>query len=291
MKIFACLAFLLQLIGCASVVNDRSQPIRIETVSSDGKLFPGADCKLSNDFGSFLGKSGDVVQVHRSSKDLDLRCALSGKDTANGLAVSRANQGMAGNLLIGGGIGAIIDHNLGTAYTYPTWVRLVFGQTRVYDRKYEVDGKIVTGTLPDAISAAATAAGIDTPTSGIAAIGYINSGFAKIDDVDAMPYINDKGRVAYVEWLTKPPPRAFAISSTGTYAFSWGIKPQDKNMPTDPLERAMLVCEQRANQTCQLYAVNNSVVWSKPVPTAQPALPPLAQPTSLPPEVSSSANK
>jgi hypothetical protein len=36
---------------------------------------------------------------------------------------------------IGGGIGAIIDHNKGTAYTYPTWVQ------RVFDRSNENEGQ------------------------------------------------------------------------------------------------------------------------------------------------------
>lgn len=52
---------------------------------------------------------------------------------------------MAGNIIFGGGIGAIIDHNKGTAYTYPTWVQLVFGQTLVFDRKDETDGVPVGG--------------------------------------------------------------------------------------------------------------------------------------------------
>jgi hypothetical protein len=34
-----------------------------------------------------------------------------------GRAISRANAGMAGNIIFGGGIGAIIDHNKGTAYS------------------------------------------------------------------------------------------------------------------------------------------------------------------------------
>ena len=56
--------------------------------------------------------------------------------------------GMAGNIIFGGGIGAIIDHNKGTAYTYPTWVQLVFGKTLVFDRSAEKDGQPVMGTEP-----------------------------------------------------------------------------------------------------------------------------------------------
>ena len=55
---------------------------------------------------------------------------------------------MAGNIILGGGIGAIIDHNKGTAYTYPTWMQLVFGQTLVFDRSDEKDGQPVQGRAP-----------------------------------------------------------------------------------------------------------------------------------------------
>lgn len=48
---------------------------------------------------------------------------------------------MFGNILIGGGIGAIIDHSKGVAYNYPDWVQLIFGETQVFDRMHREDGK------------------------------------------------------------------------------------------------------------------------------------------------------
>jgi hypothetical protein len=63
-------------------------------------------------------------------------------------AISRANAGLAGNILFGGGIGAIIDHNKGTAYTYPTWIRMVFGKTLVFDRSNEKEGQPLLGSEP-----------------------------------------------------------------------------------------------------------------------------------------------
>ncbi len=47
---------------------------------------------------------------------------------------------MFGNILLGGGIGMIVDHNRGTAYTYPTWIQLVFGKTLAFDRRDEKEG-------------------------------------------------------------------------------------------------------------------------------------------------------
>ena len=279
---FLLAALSLAMVGCASIVNDSSQAVKVETVTADGKAVAGADCKFANDFGASTGKSGDTVQIHRSSKDLDITCASPGKADATGRAISRANAGLAGNILIGGGIGAIIDHNKGTAYTYPTWIKLVFGQMRVFDRKHEKEGNVVTGTLPYEVAGAATAAGITPPSTDVNQAGFIATGFARIDDVDAVPYLGDKGRNAYREWLTKPTPKAFAITSNGWYATSWGLKPQDKTMPTDPLERAIMVCEQGSKQTCKLYAVNGSVVWTKPAgpsSTAAENVPVAAAPT------------
>jgi len=140
MKYLAIAAVLLTS-GCASVVNDSTHPIKIETKTVEGKLIPGAECKLTNDYGSFTAKSGDTVQVRRSSKDLDIVCKTPEQEDANARAISRANGGMFGNIILGGGIGAIIDHNKGTAYTYPTWMQLIFGKSVVFDRSAEKEGQ------------------------------------------------------------------------------------------------------------------------------------------------------
>jgi hypothetical protein len=57
------------------------------------------------------------------------------------VAISRANAGLAGNIIFGGGIGAIIDHNKGTAYTYPQWVRVVMGKMLTFDRSADKEGQ------------------------------------------------------------------------------------------------------------------------------------------------------
>lgn len=144
------LAAALSFTGCASVMNDSTHPMRIETKSQAGVMVAGAECKLTNDYGTINTKSGDTVQVRRSSKDLDINCTHPNFPASAGRAVSRANSGMFGNILLGGGIGAIIDHNKGTAYTYPTWIQMVFGLSLVFDRTVEKEGQPVTGMEPPA---------------------------------------------------------------------------------------------------------------------------------------------
>ena len=142
----------LSLVGCASIVNDSTHPVKIETRTVGGATVSGANCKVTNDFGSTTVKSGDTSPFRRSSKDMDITCVQAGQPEAKGRAISRANAGMAGNIIFGGGIGAIIDHNQGTAYTYPTWLQLVFGQTLVFDRRDEKEGSPVPGKAPETVT-------------------------------------------------------------------------------------------------------------------------------------------
>lgn len=147
-KAFLAAAVACMSTGCATIMNDSSQAIRVETKTANGTLVTGADCTLKNDYGTVSLKSGDSVSVHRSSADLDVVCKDPANPDANARAISRANAGLAGNILIGGGIGAIIDHSKGTAYTYPTWIQLVFGKTMIFDRRAEQDGMPLQGTEP-----------------------------------------------------------------------------------------------------------------------------------------------
>ena len=81
--------------------------------------------------------------------------------------------------------------------------------------------------------------------------------FAAIDDVSAVPWVNDKGRASYAHFLTLPPPRAFVIGTGGENISVHG--------KADPLSQAMTIC-QSAHLVCYPYVVDNDVVWVKPPP-------------------------
>jgi hypothetical protein len=138
--------------GCASIMNDSTQPMRIETLTQSGVEVKDMDCKAENDMATQAFKSPGTVAIRRSSKDLRIVCTKPGESEARGVAISRANAGLAGNILIGGGIGAIIDHTKGTAYTYPQWIQLVIEKLITFDRRNDTDGKpnmgVVTASLP-----------------------------------------------------------------------------------------------------------------------------------------------
>ncbi|HJU71029.1 MAG TPA: CocE/NonD family hydrolase [Paucimonas sp.] len=84
--------------------------------------------------------------------------------------------------------------------------------------------------------------------------------FAALDNVDAVPYLQDKGRAAYRDFLGKSLPRAFAISASG--AWSWA---EDGD---DPVAKVLANCQKGSSQPCRLYAVNDYVVWSDAALTA-----------------------
>ncbi|HEY6720290.1 MAG TPA: hypothetical protein VI363_01515, partial [Burkholderiales bacterium] len=83
-------------------------------------------------------------------------------------------------------------------------------------------------------------------------------GFARVDKVDAVPFLKDKGRSAYREFLDMTPPRAFAIAPNG----SWGRgSRQGPNTRFDAAETALERCNRHGDGQCMLYAIDEHVVW------------------------------
>ncbi|MBC7514332.1 MAG: prolyl oligopeptidase family serine peptidase [Herminiimonas sp.] len=80
------------------------------------------------------------------------------------------------------------------------------------------------------------------------------SSHAAIDNIDAVPYLQQQGREQYKVFLGKPTPRAFALSSGG--GWSWA---EDGD---DPVARALASCARSSGQQCRLYAIDDDVVWT-----------------------------
>jgi dienelactone hydrolase len=81
-----------------------------------------------------------------------------------------------------------------------------------------------------------------------------STNYAALDNVDAVPYLKELDREQYRAFLSKPFPRAFAMSASG--AWSWA---EDGD---DPAAQALTNCQKNSSQPCKLYAVNDSVVWA-----------------------------
>jgi dienelactone hydrolase len=82
------------------------------------------------------------------------------------------------------------------------------------------------------------------------------SHYAALDDVAAVPYLNDAGRDLYRRFLAKSGPRALVLAPSGGAYARFG---------RDAFAAAILNCPD-ASMICEPYAVDNDVVWAPPPP-------------------------
>ena len=113
--------------GCASVTGTTNQSISIQTKETGGKETIGASCELTNNKGKWFVTSPGSVTVTRSNDDMQVICNKQGLEPGRAAVVSATKGAMFGNIILGGGIGAIIDHNSGAAYEYPAFVQVLMG--------------------------------------------------------------------------------------------------------------------------------------------------------------------
>ncbi|MBI3094835.1 MAG: hypothetical protein HYY97_08195 [Rhodocyclales bacterium] len=130
-------ALVLLVSGCASITQSEMQRVSI-TATHEGKAIKDADCSLTNDKGTWTAKAPTQVDVHKSGENLSVVCKKEGFVDGLLSAVSRAAGSMFGNIIFGGGIGALIDHNKGTGYDYPNSLPVEMGKSVTVDKKDEV---------------------------------------------------------------------------------------------------------------------------------------------------------
>ena len=124
-------------VGCASITGTTGQSISVETRDEAG-VVSGANCEMSNAKGKWFLTTPGSVQIRRSNDDMMVICQKEGLQPGTASVVSDTKGSMAGNILLGGGIGAIVDHNTGAAYEYPSLIQVVMG------RISQVNGKPTT---------------------------------------------------------------------------------------------------------------------------------------------------
>jgi uncharacterized protein YfiM (DUF2279 family) len=135
-----CLTALLAT-GCASITQDAKQTITVATKDTVGATVLGAKCVFKNDKGEArLDTTPGNAFVDRSSADMEVTCKKEGVADGTARLISRAGR-IWGNIILGGGIGAIVDHNTGKGYNYPDIIDIIMGQLTVYDRSNQEDGK------------------------------------------------------------------------------------------------------------------------------------------------------
>jgi hypothetical protein len=137
------LATLMVLSGCASLTGGgTAQSVTVLAYTEDGKDVNEAKCEMVNDVGNWSLVTPNTVTVNRSNKDLFVTCKKDSLDKGTANVVSRTKGHLFGNIIFGGGIGAIIDHNNGSAYEYPATVKIVMGKNqRIEDQAQTVESK------------------------------------------------------------------------------------------------------------------------------------------------------
>jgi len=113
--------------GCASVTGTTGQSVSVETRQKNGSVLSGASCELTNSKGKWFITTPGSASIRRSNDDMIVVCNKDGHEPGTAAVVSDTKGMMFGNILIGGGIGALVDHNTGAAYEYPTLIQIMMG--------------------------------------------------------------------------------------------------------------------------------------------------------------------
>ncbi len=105
--------FFLLLPACATLTGDSTQIVSVET-----PFCPKAGCELRNDEGLyFIKETPGTVTVNKSWNDLTIECSKNGYSKTEARE-SSMSAGVMGNILIGGGIGILVDGMSGSGYNY-----------------------------------------------------------------------------------------------------------------------------------------------------------------------------
>jgi len=129
-------AALLLAAGCSTITQSETQRLSV-TATHEGAPLKDADCALTNDKGTWTARAPGQVDVRKSGENLNVVCRKEGFVDGLLTAISRAAGSMFGNIIFGGGIGALIDHSKGTGYDYPNNLPVEMGKSVIVDKKQE----------------------------------------------------------------------------------------------------------------------------------------------------------
>jgi len=119
--------------GCASIVTGHNQSVSVETRGKQGEAVASANCKLTNDKGTWFVTSPGSVSVRRSYADLLVNCEKSEQQPGTASVKSSTKAMAFGNIIFGGVIGAGVDIASGAAYDYPTLITVLMGDQITVD--------------------------------------------------------------------------------------------------------------------------------------------------------------
>ena len=101
--------------GCASIVEGTTQSIAITSTPA-----PGAKCTAKSSEGTYYVTTPGNITVHKTKNDLDMVCTLDGYKDNHSIIPTHFNGATVGNVILGGGVGLVIDAATGANFNYPT---------------------------------------------------------------------------------------------------------------------------------------------------------------------------
>jgi len=105
--------------GCATVIKGTVQPVALSSPPVEG-----ANCMLYNSEGTWSAVTPSVVRVNRTKNDLKIVCKKDGYQDATKVVESHFNGATAGNIILGGGVGIVVDAATGADNSYPEAVEV-----------------------------------------------------------------------------------------------------------------------------------------------------------------------
>jgi hypothetical protein len=133
LKLLILSAITLATVGCASITGSTSQNVSVQAKEPSGVEVVGASCELSNKRGKWFVTTPGSVGVSKSNDDMQVICTKENDSPVRNAIVSETKGSMYGNIIFGGGIGAVVDHNSGAAYEYPALIQMLMSKLAMSD--------------------------------------------------------------------------------------------------------------------------------------------------------------
>ena len=113
----------LALSGCATIVDGSKQSVSVSTTPVQG-----ASCTLTNSEGTWYITTPGSTTVHKTKNDMTVDCKKEGYEPGHQMAIAHFGGATFGNLVLGGGVGAIVDAASGANYSYDSPIIVPLGE-------------------------------------------------------------------------------------------------------------------------------------------------------------------
>lgn len=216
-------------------------------------------------YGGAETKSGDSTNI----SDASLQAAIENSIVQSNL-FNRIVQGGGGEYILTVSITQVRKPTVATGYTAD--LETAWSLVKASDKSIALKKVVISSYSVPASDTSSGKTKLRLSVEG-AARNNIAQGLKVISNLDLDPQkyrdlgegkvlgFNDKQQASYQIFLSKPLPRAFAVSKNGGDGYAWGNSSDDKSAFTDPKQRALDVCQKYARQACRLYMVDEQVVY------------------------------